>query len=516
MSPPTSELYAIYLRKSRADLDAEARGEGETLSRHRQTLTTMAATRGLPVGEIYEEIVSGDTIEARPQMKRLLHDLEQRKWKGVIVMDVDRLGRGDSIDQGRILKTFKYSDAVIITLYKTFDPASEMDEEFFEYNQYMSRGEYKRIKRRLWAGREATAKEGKWQSPPPFGYTSTKLKGERGFTLEIVPEEADAVRMIFDLYLQGEGAVKIAGRLNAMGLRTHRGSSFTDTAVKRILENPTYTGKVRWNYKRTSVSMQGGVERKERRRSDECFVVQGAHQAIIDQETFDAAQLHRQSRAHRAKIGTELASPFASILKCGECGRAMVGYTDSHCKDFVYKCRTPGCKTSGASLAAVETVFMDGMRELLISIDRPAPEPSKEDQHIASQRKHLEKQLDTYRKQQSKLCDLLEQGVYTTALYLQRNEKLADQIRAAEAALAALTPQRSPSEEAAALKALRPQIITLLDVWPYATPAEKNALLKACVQKIVYHKTYRCLRREKATDYLTLDIFPLFLPPSQG
>ena len=67
-----TDQYCIYLRKSRADLEAEARGEGDTLSRHRRALTDLATARSLPVGAIYEEIVSGDTIAARPQMQRLL------------------------------------------------------------------------------------------------------------------------------------------------------------------------------------------------------------------------------------------------------------------------------------------------------------------------------------------------------------------------------------------------------------------------------------------------------------
>lgn len=64
--------YAIYLRKSRVDLEAEAHGEGDTLARHRKTLLALAAAQQLNVTRIYEEVVSGDTIAARPQMQQLL------------------------------------------------------------------------------------------------------------------------------------------------------------------------------------------------------------------------------------------------------------------------------------------------------------------------------------------------------------------------------------------------------------------------------------------------------------
>ena len=68
--------YCIYLRKSRADADAEARGEGETLLRHEKTLLELSERMHIKVEKIYREIVSGDTIAARPVMQELLTDVE--------------------------------------------------------------------------------------------------------------------------------------------------------------------------------------------------------------------------------------------------------------------------------------------------------------------------------------------------------------------------------------------------------------------------------------------------------
>ena len=154
---PATE-YCMYLRKSRADLEAEARGEGDTLARHRRTLTELADALSLPVGAIYEEIVSGDTIAARPQMQRLLKEVEAGMWRGVIVMEIERLARGDSIDQGVVARAFKYSETLIITPFKTFDPNNEYDEEYFEFGLFMSRREYKTIRRRLNAGYDHRAR----------------------------------------------------------------------------------------------------------------------------------------------------------------------------------------------------------------------------------------------------------------------------------------------------------------------------------------------------------------------
>ena len=177
--------YLIYLRKSRMDMEAEARGEGETLARHRTTLLALARRMGLEIGAIYEEIVSGETIAARPQMQRLLSEVEAGQWEGVLVMEVERLARGDSIDQGIVAQAFKYSGTKIITPAKTYDPANEFDEEYFEFGLFMSRREYKTIKRRMVAGRIASVKEGKYMGKTdPYGYFRGKVPNSKGYTLE--------------------------------------------------------------------------------------------------------------------------------------------------------------------------------------------------------------------------------------------------------------------------------------------------------------------------------------------
>lgn len=83
--------YCTYLRKSRADAEAEARGEGETLERHRKILFDLAKRLHLDVTKEYAEIVSGETIASRPVVQELLADVEQGLWNGVLVVEVERL-----------------------------------------------------------------------------------------------------------------------------------------------------------------------------------------------------------------------------------------------------------------------------------------------------------------------------------------------------------------------------------------------------------------------------------------
>lgn len=111
-----SGLYCAYLRKSRRDMEMEALGQGETLARHERQLTDLADRLGIRVARWYREIVSGDTIAERPQVQQLLADVNAGLWDGVLAVDVDRFGRGDSIDQGIIMQSFLYANVLVITL----------------------------------------------------------------------------------------------------------------------------------------------------------------------------------------------------------------------------------------------------------------------------------------------------------------------------------------------------------------------------------------------------------------
>lgn len=257
--------YCIYLRKSRADLEAEAHGEGETLARHERMLLELSKRQNLNITQIYREIVSGETIAARPVMQQLLSEVGAGMWTGVLVVEVERLARGDTIDQGIMAQTFKYSGTKIVTPMRTYDPENEFDEEYFEFGLFMSRREYKTINRRLQRGRAAAAKEGKFVGgTPPLGYDRVRVSGDRGLMLQ-PNKDADLVRQIFQLYTEGAesrnyGTDFIAKHLNEMGIPAPRGKSlWNGRTIAFVLGNPTYVGKIRWGMRKCKRRIVNGA-----------------------------------------------------------------------------------------------------------------------------------------------------------------------------------------------------------------------------------------------------------------
>ncbi len=518
--------YCLYLRKSRKDLEAEQRGEGETLSRHRASLLDLAARRSLPIGKVYEEVCTADTIDDRPEMQRLLRDVGAKMWRGVLVVEVERLARGDTMDQGIVAQTFKYSGTLIITPFRDYDPNNPADEEYFEFGLFMARREYSAIKRRLFAGRMASVKEGKYVgSRDLFGYERYKLPGQKGWSLRIVPERAEIVRLMAAWYLDGRhtknekgetvwesmGLNKICNALNEMGIRTLTGVPWERSAVRVILSNPTYIGKVWFNKRQTVVSFgDDGKRSKSRPLSNNIIVADGLHDPILDQDTWKRLQEKLSGNNAPIKDNGDFCNPLNGLVACSVCGRAMVRtpmYGHLAGVDYL-KCSRVGCATSSAPLAIVEEMMLGTLETWCadLAVDRgpSMPPPSQED----AQRVSLSKAIEQLLSQQNRLRDLLEQGVYDVATYTDRNALIAQRLAEARASLEKIPPPLVQKEDA--IRALLPQIDHVLQSYSSSDARGKNELLKSVISKVIYHKTHRCYRNENPADFITLDVFPVY------
>lgn len=510
----------LYLRKSRADREAEARGEGETLARHERILLDLAKNRGYNIGAIYKEIVSGETISARPVMQQVLHEVEAGMWDGVLVVEVERLARGDTIDQGVVSRAFQYSDTKIITPTKTYDPNNEFDEEYFEFGLFMSRREYKTIKRRLNNGRISSVKEGKYcGNKPPYGYERVKLQNEKGWTLQPIPEQAEIVKLIYSWYggVDGEqfGVAKIVRKLNDLGVKSLSGNPWTPATVSGILQNPVYAGMVRWNGRKSVRTVKDGVVTISRPRSKDILVFPGRHPAIISSELYDRVQNIRSKNPPRP-IGLKntIQNPLAGIIYCSKCGRAMVRrpYAKSGQKDSLI-CSYTSCSTVSSKLPLVEKSLLDGLQSLVdgYKLNGDVPE-SGNDSLISSKEQLLEEkeaELNQLELQKEKQYVLLEQGVYSTELFLERSNAVASAIKNCSAAIEQIKNEIQNDRILQSQKSVFiPRCEALLENYYSLDVSTKNRLLKELVEKVVYSKDTRNAFRKGNEITFTLDIFP--------
>ncbi|MBP2634999.1 MAG: Recombinase [Firmicutes bacterium] len=488
----------FYLRKSREDQEAEARGEGETLVKHKKALYKLAKDYGVNITKVFEEIVSGESLIHRPEMLALLKEVEAGQCKSVFCMEIDRLGRGDMEDQGLILKTFKNSNTLIVTPRKIYNLNDEFDEEYTEFEAFMARKELKIITRRLQGGRIRSVQDGNYiGTRPPYGYEIKKEGQTR--TLIPHPEQADVVRLIFELYANGDmGGHKIAAELNRRGAKTYTGKPWESSTVLFILKNEVYTGKVQWKKKESKKSKDPDKKRDTKTRPREEWIsVQGKHEPLISQELFDKAQAILKGKYHVPyQLVNGITNPLAGLIKCDICGASMVYRPYSHQQYPHLICYNKHCPNKSSRFEYVEQRVIDGLEawveEYQSQWDSHKPASKKENTVSINQKilQNLTKELKALNQQVDSLHDFLERKIYTEEVYLDRSQKLSERIAETEKAI--INTEAALAIEAKREKAQKdviPKLRKVLSAYHKAKdPAAKNKMLKTIMEFATYRK----------------------------
>lgn len=505
------DRVCMYLRKSRADLEAEARGEGETLAKHKKTLLQIAEQKSLNIVKIRQEIVSGECLIHRPEMMELLREVESGCYDAVLVMDMDRLGRGNMREQGIILETFQKSGTKIITPRKIYDLQDEFDEEYSEFEAFMARKELKIITRRLQNGRIRSVQDGNYVGTrPPYGY---QIKEDHsGRYLIPDPEQAPIVRQIFNWYTEDRlGTVNIAKRLNEMGIPSYNKTKWNSNGVLNIIRNSVYIGRIQWRkMERRKTPDQSG--RKYRKRPyTEWIDVEGKHEPIVSIETFNKAQEIRTKRRN-SPYHYSFKNPLAGLVICDQCGGTMLlkysRYKVAHliCDN---KKRGGGCNNKSSRLDYVESRLLEALYDWLkaykieLNLNEESANHETTAYELAIQNLSLQqRKLET---QKSNLHDLLEQGVYDVQTYIERSNSIAKRLKEIREKIREnkMKLEMEKKRENAKQNVI-PKITHLLDTYHHVDdPKEKNILLKSVVDHCLYHK-----EKHQKNDEFTLIVYP--------
>lgn len=488
------EETLLYSRKSRTD-DPSLSVE-EVLAKH-ETILDETAERFLggkvPEENRFREIVSGETIKDRPEIQKILKLIESPRYKAILIVEVQRLSRGDLEDAGRLIKLLRYTNTLIVTQYKIYNLQDEYDRDAFERelkrgNEYL---EYqKKIMKR---GRLQSVKDGNFIGPfAPFGYDKTIITVDKKkcHTLKINEAEADIVRMVFDLYVnQNLGPTTIARKLNELGIKPRKSDLWNHETIKSMITNEHYIGKVRWNWRQTINVVEDGVINKKTHRVEEYLVYDGKHEAIISDELFYAVK-ERQGKNPKVKPKVKLRNPLAGLLIC-KCGKTMSyrTYTKNGVQSSAPRlvCNNQAyCKTSSCSydeiFARVKEVLENCIEDFEMRIANDNSDAVKLHNNLIAR---LKNNLEELNKKEIKQWEKYTNEEMPKHIFDTLNEKVLKEKEEIQQALCKAyesMPDAVDYEEK--LMRFKDALDALED--PEISILHKNALLKACIERIDY------------------------------
>ena len=278
-------------------------------------LKEYAANHNMIITTIFKDLgISGRHAKKRPQFQEMISRAKKGECQAILVWKYSRFARNR--EESVIYKSMLRKIGVeVISISEELPEdwlASNLVEAVYEImDEQYSRNLSVEVKR----GMQQKAMEGGYNGPVPMGYIK-----EKGTDTIPTPDPvyAPLVKRIFQEFLSGKALSDIAFRLNAEGYRTKRGGKFENRVISYIIQNPFYTGHIRYNY----------YDRENNQYNSEPIIVKARHEAIISQEVFDKAQeKYQSSNINRRKPRTAASVKhwLSGVVKCSVCGGSL-GY----------------------------------------------------------------------------------------------------------------------------------------------------------------------------------------------
>lgn len=483
--------YLIYLRKSRQDDPNET--VEEVLEKHETILQELALRElGGRIAEsnIYREVVSGESIDERDEMLKVLSRIEDPDVFGVLVVEPQRLSRGDLEDCGRLINDFQYTRTKVVTPMMSFDLSKKMDRRFFQDELLRGRDYLEYTKEILRRGREAAVRRGCFiMQNAPYGYDKVKIGKDH--TLE-PNDKAEVVRMIFDWYVNEDISwYRMALRLGEMGIPAPKGGKWHKEVLSRMVRNPHYSGKVVCNSRPAVTVVEHGERRTRRCKADPdtWLIAEGKHPAIIDPETWEKAQ-EKARNAPRVGGNKELKNVLAGLLRCSGCGHMM----DRRPMPTGARYFCPGRKGPYCFKSVYEERMLAALRIALEEAELPALRAKAENDDGSARKVQeriiakLKKQMSEYHAQEEQQYELLETRKYTQELFDRRNAALRAKMEECEKQLyLARSAMPKVVDYAKHVVALENAIEALHA--PEASTNEVNSVLKSIIKSIDFTGT---------------------------
>lgn len=322
---------AIYCRLSQDDGNA---GESNSIQTQKALIKQYCAENNIPIAGVYcDDGWSGTNFE-RPQFKQMMEDIEDGKINMVIVKDLSRFGREYAQMGLYIEHYFEEKGVRFISIAENYDSQKGSDNLVLPFTNVINSYYTRQVSAKTKAAHRARAKEGMFLGAhAPFGYDKDPNDRHK---LIIDPPAAEVVQMIFNLFADGVGYVKMTKILREKKIlnpqayfnRNHpdyyekdywrKDFDWHATSIRSILDNPVYIGDAVFGRTRTKGFFD---KRREKVPKKDWIVYKNAHPAIISEELWDT--VHQMMNAkRRPNVKGEL-QPFAGLVKCADCGSSL-------------------------------------------------------------------------------------------------------------------------------------------------------------------------------------------------
>lgn len=467
------KIAAAYIRVS-TDRQTELSPESQI-----NEIQNYAKQNGFIVPKEYifrDDGLSGKKADKRPQFQTMIAAAKQNPspFSTILIWKFSRFARNQ--EEAIVYKSMlKKNNVSVVSISEPMDdsPYSTLIERIIEWmDEYYSirlSGEVKR-------GMKEKVERGQAVTGPSFGYDIVDKK-------YIINETtAPYVRKIFSDFIAGKGLSTIAREFNALGIKTARGNKWETRTIEYILINPIYIGKIRWN----------PTHKTDRNYNDpEIMIIDGIHEPIIDEKTFEKAQqiVAKNKKSHSKYTHTKVNYDYMlhGLLKCSNCGSSLTMSTKGQgvqCVNYVHgKCDVSHYislkKINNLFLTTLEYAFKSGNINLTIrnSSNDETSDFVDYDALIEKENKKLQRVKQAY-----------AEGIYTIDELKEFKSVIETQINLLKSKNK--KPSTKNSRETIKNKLIKKNI-KIIDTLRSETVSEKekNELLKGFIDKVVFDRT---------------------------
>mgnify|MGYP005748398789 CR=1 FL=1 len=497
--PEHAKKVAIYARVS----TSEQADDGYSIDEQLRLLHEWCERQGYVVYKEYSDRgISGKNVKGRPALRELIHDAKKKEFDIVLVWKMNRLAR-NILDLLNLVKIFEQKNIAFRSYSEKYETETPTGQLQFHMMAAIAEFERANIAENVKMGMIARAREGSWNGGKVLGYDSVEISAEnkrrKSTKLVINEREAQTVRRIFQLYIEGNGYKSIANTVNKEGHRSKKGNLFSINAIKTIITNPIYVGYIRYNVREDwSEKRRSGINSNP-------VIERGQHDPIISEEDWNKVKATLEKRSNKPNRVHSGEYPLTGLLRCPSCGAGMVlGRTTNKNKDGSKRvleyyvcgawknkgtaaCNSNGIRTNYADEYVLSKISNFTNNDMLIKdvVDR-INAVNKDVSSPLQEYNQIKKSIDAATNKKDKVLSLFEEGVLSKSELVDRLAKINEEKLNLENRLSPIERQLNQNNQAEiSFKMVKEVMSNFEKVYKESiTTEQKKHLLQLIISKI--------------------------------